>query len=93
MAQLSSQNEYIMRKLHGSKREAGMTVAGICGAPVVHQEDEDGNVSNVCLEFFCKFDACPQSTFSLLRDGNCVERARRHKRIRVYECIVLSDLE
>ena len=54
--QLSSQNAYIMRMLRASSREIAMAVEGICGAPVVHQEDDDDNVSNVCLGFFYQFD-------------------------------------
>jgi hypothetical protein len=54
--QLSCKNAYIMRMPRASSREVGMAIEGICGAPVVHQEEDNDNLSNVCLGFFSQFD-------------------------------------
>ena len=54
--QTSTQWATIVRKLRACENEVGLSVPGICGAPVVHQEDDSPVVGNACLGFLSMFD-------------------------------------
>ena len=50
---LRSRYSYILRNARGSASEAtNVQRGGLCGAPVVHQEDEDDVLSNGVIGFF-----------------------------------------
>jgi hypothetical protein len=56
-AKLTSQNAFILRRALASESEVTTTPAGgICGAPVVHQEDEDPILDCGCVGFFSEYD-------------------------------------
>ena len=56
-ANLTSPNAYIMRKALASESELTATPTdGICGAPVVHQEDPDPILDCGCVGFFSEYD-------------------------------------
>ena len=52
----SAANSYIMRQTRASASESNLAKEGICGAPLVHQESDDINMSNVCVGFFWKYE-------------------------------------
>ena len=56
-ANLTSQNAFILRKALASMPELASTLANeICGAPVVHQEDEDPLLDCGCVGVFSDYD-------------------------------------
>jgi hypothetical protein len=52
----SAANSYIMRQTRASASESNLAKEGICGAPLVHQESDDTNMSKVCVGFFWKYE-------------------------------------
>ena len=54
--QISAQWATIVRKLRACENEVGVAVAGIFGAPVVHQEDDNPVIGNGYVGFFSMFD-------------------------------------
>jgi hypothetical protein len=54
--QISSQWTTVVRRLRSSENEVGVAAPGICGAPVVHQEDENPVIGNACVGFLSLFD-------------------------------------
>ena len=49
-------NSYIMRETRASASGSNLAKEGICGAPLVHQENDDINMSNMCTGFFWKYE-------------------------------------
>lgn len=56
VGQYSGLNSYIMRQTRASADEANMAKEDICGAPLVHQESDDTDISNACVGFFWKYE-------------------------------------
>lgn len=53
---LSDRHAVILRVARACLPQMAMVIEGICGAPVVHQEDDNPLVSNICIGFFSQYD-------------------------------------
>ena len=56
LGHFSAANSYIMRQTRASASESNLAKEGICGAPLVHQESDDADMSNACVGFFWKYE-------------------------------------
>lgn len=67
--QISTQWATIIRKLRACENEVGVAAPGFCGAPVVHQADDNPVIGNACVGFFDGTNGFVPVVDALIQEG------------------------